>query len=172
MSPELKLPLDYKAIGQKIQSGTELNISEASAVFDLGLAHAHVLPQLAAGGEGGAFVAIQQMPEVRSYLDAVVLGRVMSLYQSATKSGAEKANSITIFGEIKASICEKIGIQSQDMKDNTLIDILNDRLDHYFDRNMGEKVNMNMAAIRKAASQIVPENPAPGFKSSVEHPLD
>jgi hypothetical protein len=143
-------PVDYKAIVRKMSSGEALNDAEKGAVFGVALKYAHSLVEAKAGV---LFGLSQKSQEIKNYLDLVTLSRLVNLYERATRYNETVSEVVTMFGQLKNSICKDIAPEINSSLDEPLKNFLNEELDIRLDPS--PEVANDIRFIQESGSKIV-----------------
>ena len=113
----------------------------------------------------------QQSLEVQGYIKEVVLFRMTRMYDRATKENVNEADSLTLFTNLRDTVCTRLQLSVDLLPKVRMNSILKQGLKSFFDEEPSIAVTKNMELISKIASQVVPDVPVKPFEGPV-HILD
>lgn len=159
-----KLTPNYTAIKEELSSGKELSDKSLNILLSIGLEH---VSDLIKGKEPYWLTS----EGVKKYVKEAVLWRMVKLHDEAVKLGTVKAESITLFGELKDTVCKKLSLEKGCLSEDLLSEYFSSSLESFYNSDPAPEVMEKMTLIGKFASEMVPNNPQQSIQS-IRHILD
>lgn len=159
---------NFKSIGEKLQSGVEIDVAEKDKLFKAALNYAsglvekrlEVTSDLRKADKDVLVDYLTQPESVKHYLSGAILGRIVSFHAKAVKDNITGADSTAKFTELRAELCKKLSICPEIFPDDKFITLVGDLTISYLDARFNNDIQARMQSIRKILPIIVPDNPS------------
>ncbi len=132
-------------IGEKFQSGKEIDDWEKNCIFESAIKHTSNLVNERTDEILGFS---QKNQETKRHLSIIILDRINFLYQPGVE--------MDLFTEVKTSMCKDFLISPENLPDEAFHSFLTGILDKYFDKEISAQVRVDMRYITEMADKMLP----------------